>query len=192
MINLILFTICIILITIGIIFGIKYKFFGNLNAYLGVLSTMLIFGTVGLFVEITTPPKPIKPKVEIMYQDSTINEEACWDYITKMRIKHPKVVLSQAIEESRFNSSVFRKYNNLFGMKNPNVRIATVSSKRIGMYKYYENWQQCITDYALWQIQQGECWLTDEAYIEYLGKRYAENPHYKRNLRKIYKSLNYD
>jgi hypothetical protein len=186
--TLIIFSIGLCLIFLLTVSLFEHKLYKKRGLYIGML-------LVGAFLLTYFTGKKIitheKPKTEIILNDTLINEQVCWEYITAMRIDHPKVVLAQAIEESRFNSNVFRKYNNLFGMKEASCRVATVSSKS-GAYKHYNSWQESVIDYSLWQLQQNICEMTDMEYIDFLSGRYAENPKYKDNLIKIYNSLNYE
>jgi hypothetical protein len=186
--TLIIFSIGLCLIFLLTVYLFEHKLYKKRGLYIGMLLVGAFLLTYFTGKKIITPEKP---KTEIILNDTLINEQVCWEYITAMRIDHPKVVLAQAIEESRFNSNVFRKYNNLFGMKEASCRVATVSSKS-GAYKHYNSWQESVIDYSLWQLQQNICDMTDMEYIDFLAGRYAENPKYKDNLIKIYNSLNYE
>ncbi|MFP5042350.1 glucosaminidase domain-containing protein [Parasediminibacterium sp. JCM 36343] len=67
----------------------------------------------------------------------TENEVYC--YIKKAGIKHPEVVLKQAIYESgHFKSNIFKKRNNLFGFRH-------------NKYIVFDSWQSCIDYYKRWQ-----------------------------------------
>lgn len=67
----------------------------------------------------------------------TENEIYC--YMVKIGIKHPDVVLKQAIfETGHFKSQIYKKRNNLFGF-------------RQRKYITYDNWKKCIDYYKVWQ-----------------------------------------
>ena len=67
----------------------------------------------------------------------TENEIFC--YMVKIGIKHPDVVLRQAIfETGHFKSQVYQRRNNLFGFR-----------KR--KYIAYDSWKNCIDYYKVWQ-----------------------------------------
>ncbi len=63
-------------------------------------------------------------KVDTVYvQTQPFSEEALIDLLRSSNIKYPYIVLAQAkIESGNYTSKVFRENNNLFGMKEPNVR----------------------------------------------------------------------
>ena len=67
----------------------------------------------------------------------TENEIYC--YMVNIGIKHPDVVLKQAIfETGHFKSQIYKRRNNLFGFR-----------KR--KYIAYDSWKNCIDYYKVWQ-----------------------------------------
>jgi hypothetical protein len=115
-----------------------------------------------------------KPKIKLT--DSIV-----YDYMLKLNIEHPKVVLAQAkIESASYTSNVYNNTCNLFGMGLARSR----ASLAIGSYKGYsvfESWELCVVDYALFQSRflHG---LSEEEYLNKLQKTYAENPNYRKTL----------
>lgn len=66
-------------------------------------------------------------------------EQDIYCYMVKIGVKHPEVVLKQAIYESgHFRSHIYQTKNNLFGFRN----------KR---YITYDTWQSCVDYYKVWQ-----------------------------------------
>lgn len=112
--------------------------------------------------------------------------KAIYDEILKHNIKHPDIVFAQAMLESgNFNSYIFRTNNNLFGMKYPERRETTAKGVNKG-YAEYEKWEDSIKDYSLYQqaiLKNGD--ISEDAYLDFLSRRYAEHPEYIRLLRKI-------
>ncbi len=112
---------------------------------------------------------------EISFEDSVYN------YILELNIQHPEVVLRQArIESGNFKSRVFLENNNMFGMKIPNKRPNMVSGSNMG-YAVYNNWQESVIDYALYQVYSGKN-LSKEDYIKMLNNNYAEDTEYLNKL----------
>jgi hypothetical protein len=67
-------------------------------------------------------------------------ENKLYCYIVSIGIKHPEVVLKQAIYESgHFNSHIYKTKNNLFGFR------------KTKNYLSYKSWQACVDYYKVWQ-----------------------------------------
>lgn len=72
-------------------------------------------------------------------------------YIKLKGIKHPEIVFAQAqLETGNFSSVIFKENHNLFGMKYPKKRKTVALGESRGHAKY-QNWQQSVDDYLLWQ-----------------------------------------
>ena len=66
-------------------------------------------------------------------------EQEIYDYMLCVGIKHPDVVLKQAIYETgHFKSHIFLQKNNLFGFRHKK-------------YMVFDNWQACLDYYKVWQ-----------------------------------------
>ena len=103
--------------------------------------------------------------------------------IELLNIAHPDIVYKQAVIESgNFNSDIFLKFNNMFGMKRaykrPNVQIGYIKND----YAIYENWQMSIVDYAIWQAWSGRG-LNRDGYLDLLGRVYATDSMYINKLK---------
>jgi hypothetical protein len=86
------------------------------------------------------------------------------------------VVLAQAKWESaHFKSKVFQENNNLFGMKLARQRNTTAVGENRGHAKY-DNWQDSVKDYKLWQDSNGMSNLPKEQYISKLSNIYCPPP----------------
>jgi hypothetical protein len=101
-------------------------------------------------------------------------------------IKHPDIVLAQAILESGYLSSpIFIKNNNLFGMRFPERRPTVALSENRG-YSVYDCWTDSVKDYKLFQeflFRRKE--KTRDEYFDYLDRIYAEDPNYVPFLKKV-------
>jgi uncharacterized FlgJ-related protein len=101
-------------------------------------------------------------------------------------IKHPDIVLAQAILESGYLSSqIFIENNNLFGMRFPERRPTVALSENRG-YSVYDCWTDSVKDYKLFQeflFKRKE--KTRDEYFDYLDRIYAEDSNYVPFLKKV-------
>lgn len=104
-------------------------------------------------------------------KDLTISE--LYDEIIKNDIKHPKIVLAQAILETGwFKSSVCRNKGNLFGLTNP----------KTGTYYEFDHWKESVKAYrdkVQYKYKGGNYLL----WLKKIG--YAEDPRYVSSLMEI-------
>lgn len=102
------------------------------------------------------------------------SEQALVNKLQEMNVKHIDIVLAQAwIESGHYNSNICRYNYNLFGMKLPGQRPTLALGKKRG-HAYYNNWEESVIDYALWQTYCAKN-LSHSAYIAYLKRNYAES-----------------
>lgn len=126
----------------------------------------------------------IDPVKTYTFQDSVAH------YIYKLDFDHPHIILAQAkLESGNFRSYVFRKNNNMFGMRFPRKR-ETVAIKDLGGYSYYETWMHSIIDIRLYYSELNLDGRTEEEVYAFLGRRYAESPNYVTALKEIVKREN--
>jgi len=101
-------------------------------------------------------------------------------------IKHPDIVLAQAILESGYLSSqIFIENKNLFGMRFPERRPTVALSENRG-YSVYDCWTDSVKDYKLFQdflFRRKE--KTRDEYFDYLNRIYAEDPNYVPFLKQV-------
>jgi uncharacterized FlgJ-related protein len=123
--------------------------------------------------------------------------------LDEQNILCPDEVFAQIlIESGHLESYLSKKVNNLLGMRYPFRRQTTA----IGIYlpdsdqiiigtqkelkKYhnknhyavYENWQECVKDYKLWQ---DECFKLTDKYLAFLGMYYAEDTKYVEKIKSM-------
>lgn len=120
-------------------------------------------------------------------QYEELSSESLYDILLFYDIKFPEVVFAQAIlESSQFNSELFLRTNNLFGMKYPNVRKTTSIGKSKDGYAKYQHWIYSVTDYHLWQKNNiGKNIETQSEYFDLLSRNYAEDRKYIHKLKDI-------
>jgi len=106
------------------------------------------------------------------------SQEALKQYILEQGILHPEIVYAQAVlETGRFTSRIFLENNNLFGMRLAKKRYTLAIGERYA-HAVYNNWQESVDDYLLWQRQWKRPIETEAQYLRLLDKVYAEDPHY--------------
>lgn len=121
----------------------------------------------------------VSNKVEEFSQDALV------DLLKQLNVKHPHIVLAQAIlETGTFNSDIFRQNHNLFGMKQAKIRVCTAKGTNLG-HAYYDNWVESVYDYALYQSSYLRDLKSEKAYFNYLGSNYAEDPNYVKSLKRV-------
>lgn len=110
-----------------------------------------------------------------------------YDYIFKLRIDHPDIVMAQCIEESGgFTSKLFVEGHNCLGMKVPGSRPTLAVGTMLG-HARFNSWRECIADYAIWQSTFARR-LTKDEYFAYLDRVYAEKKGYSGRLKAIIQS----
>ena len=110
-----------------------------------------------------------------------------YDYIFKLRIDHPDIVMAQCIEESGgFTSKLFVEGHNCLGMKVPGSRPTLAVGTMLG-HARFNSWRECIADYAIWQSTFARR-LTKDEYFVYLDRVYAEKKGYSSRLKAIIQS----
>jgi uncharacterized FlgJ-related protein len=111
--------------------------------------------------------------------NNKFSKEAVVEELKRLNVKYPHIVLAQAlIESGHFQSNIFRANNNLFGMKEAKQRTTTARGTNLG-HAYYDNWQESILDYAIFQSAYLRDLKTEEQYLSYLGANYAEASNYE-------------
>jgi len=121
----------------------------------------------------------------ISQEKDTFTEQKLYEYLVELNVKHPEIVIAQArLETGNYSSEVFRQNNNLFGMKEARIRISTNQGTNLG-HAVYENWKQCVLDYAFYQATYLSDLKKEKDYLNYLDRSYAEDPNYINKVQKI-------
>jgi flagellum-specific peptidoglycan hydrolase FlgJ len=96
--------------------------------------------------------------------------------VIKQGIKHPDIVVAQALLESKhFKSDLFLANNNPFGMKFARQR-KTTAIKENRHQAYYKNWVDAVKDYKLFQEARNMTNLSREDYLKKLNLIYCPPP----------------
>ena len=129
-------------------------------------------------------------KVDTVYvQTQPFSEEALIDLLRSSNIKYPYIVLAQAkIESGNYTSKVFKENNNLFGMKEPNVRTTTALGTK-NSHAYYLDWVSSVYDYAMFQNNRMQGVDSESEYYAKLADGYAADSTYAAVIKKTVDSL---
>jgi len=132
-----------------------------------------------------------------------LNLENLAEEILKNDIQFPDVVYAQIrIESGNLKSSLLEKTNNMLGMRFPFQRSTTAIGLylpakdtivygtqdelrkygRLNNYAVYEKWEDAVADYKLWQAY---CFNNQNSYLDFLGRVYAEDPHYVKKIKQM-------
>ena len=132
--------------------------------------------------------KEIRTEVQLIHDiNDPFSEEKVREYLKKLRVKYVDVAVAQMkLESANGTSKIFREGNNLFGMREPGRRPTTALGTR-NNHAYYSHWRQSVIDYALFQAYVGNITnlATEEDWLDYIGKVYAEATAYKQTLKSI-------
>ena len=129
-------------------------------------------------------------KLILIKDNNKFSETKLIEKINQLNFKFPYIILAQAkLESGNFKSNVFLENNNMFGMKEAKLR-ANLAKGTNRSHAYYENWQDCVLDYALYYSTYLYKLRTEREYFEYLRQNYAEDPTYIQRLKNIIKKQN--
>lgn len=157
----------------------------------GILAYMYGFleGRQDQIVHLTPQEKEI---ILLNVSDTTseFSQDKMVSLIKELNIKYPHIVYAQSlIETGYFNSKIFKENNNLFGMRQARTRVTTAQGTQYN-HAYYENWRESVYDYAFYQCRYLSGLKTEEEYLAYLGRSYAEDPNYLSKIRSLVKKEN--
>lgn len=121
-----------------------------------------------------------------------ISKTHLYNKIMQSGVKFPDVVYAQAILESgNFKSKVFKKNNNLFGMKVPRQRKTFAIGKSKKGYAKYKTWMNSVDDYLEWQnyhLRKHKTFSRND-YLLLLNRIYSTNNTYVNLLKPIFKNF---
>jgi flagellum-specific peptidoglycan hydrolase FlgJ len=110
-------------------------------------------------------------------------------YLYFVGCSNAEIVFKQAkLETAHFKSGIFKRANNLFGMKYSTKRKNTASGfilADLGKVATYRHWTCSVDDYLIWQNTQMPKFYTGDYYqfLELAG--YATNERYNEILKRI-------
>jgi flagellum-specific peptidoglycan hydrolase FlgJ len=148
----------------------------------------LLFGIRGSFSEESQLPdnQPFTEITITLCEIPKFSKENLQQYLISKRILHPEIAYAQAVlETGNFTSRIFKENNNLFGMKLAVKRRTLAIGERYG-HACYDNWQDSVDDYLLWQ----QMWVvtpieSERDYYRLLDNVYATDEHYVTVLKRV-------
>ena len=121
----------------------------------------------------------------IIKDEVPFTEENLKNLLLELNVRFPHIVLAQAkLESGNFKSHMFLENNNIFGMKEAKRRPTTNKGTQNG-HAYYENWKDCVIDYAFYQAAYLNNLRNEAQYYQYLSASYAEDPRYIGKVKSI-------
>ena len=171
-----------------------YKFNKQTLTYEKVNLTGLVSKSIGITLgicflfgfTITSNKKyiPQEEKLIVINEYNKFTNVKFQEKIKEFHFKFGYILYAQALRESNnFTSNIFKENNNFFGMKEAKIRLTLSKSTQNG-HAYYNCWQDCITDYALYYSTYLNNIQTEEEYYTYL-KSYAQDDNYISKLKTI-------
>jgi hypothetical protein len=127
---------------------------------------------------------PVEDRYHLIQETrkDTFSEANLIRMLKDLNVRFPHIVLAQAkIESGHFQSNIFRSNHNLFGMKQARARCTTAKSTELN-HAYYNDWKESVYDYAFFQSRYLHNLRTEDQYLEYLDKNYAEAPEYDKAI----------
>lgn len=113
------------------------------------------------------------------------SQERMIQLMKDLNIRFPHIVMAQSlIETGHFESKIFKENNNLFGMKQARTRVNTAKGTQY-QHAYYDSWQESVYDYAFYQCRYLGNLYTEDEYLAYLGRSYAEDPNYISKIKSL-------
>jgi len=164
----------------------EIKYLPKTLKYLG-----LIFGII-LILGLSSSNTVVKyitdtESILIVKDENEFSKDKLITKIKELNFKFPHIVLAQTIlETGNYESDMFEKNFNLFGMKEARIRINTAKGTKKG-HAYYDSWEESLYDYAFFSSSYLYKIKSDKEYFQYLDKYYAEDPKYTKKLKQIIK-----
>lgn len=122
----------------------------------------------------------------MLQPNSEVNDSILYRFLKSNNVWFPDILLAQAkLESGNYSSSIYRRNNNLYGMKECSKRQTTQTSIKNG-YGVYNNWQLSVLDRILWDVFTFEKKPTEDEYLEAL-KSYVQDPGYIAKIKSMIK-----
>lgn len=147
-----------------------------------ILSGFIVF-CIGMSLGLSPRVITVVEKIPVILQEKEdkFSKEKLKGFIKEMNFKHEDVIYCQAyLESGGFQSEIFKKTNNLFGMKKAVQRINTQLDIDFE-YATYDSWKSSLIDRGIWESSYANN-LNRSEYLKLLGKIYAEDSLYCQKL----------
>ena len=150
----------------------------------------VIIGLLIVFGFTSNPGDKVKSlstedKLIVIREYNEFSEAKLIEKIKQLNFKFPHIILAQSYQETgHYKSGIFLENNNLFGMKQAQIRV-TLAKGTNRNHAYYDSWQDSVNDYAMFYATYLSDLKTEGEYFEYLKQNYAEDPTYVQRLRSL-------
>jgi uncharacterized FlgJ-related protein len=156
-----------------------------LIAFICLLTSMVTIGYIKFSQKVTANYITEELKLIILNEEHKFTEDKFKEYLFSLNLKYPYIVLAQAkLESNNFQSKIFIENHNMFGMKAAKQRPTTNKGEQYN-HGYFDNWKDCVIDYALYQAKYLSDIKSETDYYNYLKQYYAEDSAYVPKLIKI-------
>lgn len=167
----------------------RFKWLNRLN--------LILYLTIVLLCILSFNKDKVYLKKEVVVVEYNFNMErlnslqvdSVYLYIKSLNLKFPEIVLSQSIQESgwKYDSSIAKENNNILGMRKAVKRPTVAIGERKG-HAIFDNWRDCVKDYAIHQAYFHKELKTEQDYLNHLKNiSYAEDTNYCRAVANILK-----
>jgi hypothetical protein len=160
----------------------KVKF----NSYIwGIIISFLIFSSFGFSTAFKFNDFVEKIPIIIRENNDSFSEDKLRKEIRHLNLKYEDVLIKQyKLETSSGKSEIFKRNNNLFGMKVATQRPTTAIGENLN-HAYYSNWKECVIDMGFWQLQNARDIKSEDEYYQLLDGMYSETNNYSTILKSI-------
>ena len=129
-------------------------------------------------------------KLIVIREYNEFSETKLIEKIKQLNFKFPHIILAQSYQETgHYKSGIFLENNNLFGMKEAQLRVNLAKGTNRN-HAYYDSWQDSVDDYAMFYATYLSDIKTEGEYFEYLKQNYAEDPTYVQRLKALIQKRN--
>lgn len=122
----------------------------------------------------------------MLQPNSEVNDSILYEFLKSNGVWFPEILLAQAkLESGNYSSSIYKRNNNLYGMKECSKRQTTQTSIKSG-YGVYNNWQLSVLDRILWDTFIFKEQPTEDEYLKTL-KSYVQDSGYITKIKSMIK-----
>ena len=163
----------------------RIKFSKHSHILISLISILITLGAVSQ-VKTDSRKEFTEQEIQVIFAiQNEFTEDKLISKLKELKFKFPHIVLAQAkLETGNFSSKMFNENNNLFGMKEAQMRLSTAGGSQYG-HAYYNTWMESIYDYALYSSTYLHKIKNEKDYFSYLSQSYAEDPNYVQHLKGI-------
>jgi uncharacterized FlgJ-related protein len=149
-----------------------------------IIGLLVVFGFTSNPVD-TVKNLSTEDKLIVIREYNEFSEAKLVEKIKQLNFKFPHIILAQSYQETgHYKSGIFLENNNLFGMKEAQLRVNLAKGTNRN-HAFYDSWQDSVNDYAMFYATYLSDIKTEGEYFEYLKQNYAEDPTYVQRLKAL-------